>query len=109
MFWHMIQEEEETVDQFVTGLKQKTLCYNYGELSDEFIQDQIIDRCRAVKLQRKLLERGLALTLRDRQEISQAHEASYFQVTKKWALKSKKKMSILLTREDDKSFKTRSN
>ena len=64
MFWRMIQEEDETIDQFVTKLKQKALSCDYGESSDEFIHDQVIDKCHSAALPRKLLERGQSLTLK---------------------------------------------
>ena len=80
---HMFrQEESETIDQFVKRLKQKALSCDYGESSDEFIRDQVIDKCRSVALRRKLLERGQSLTFKQLQEISRAHEASYFQANK---------------------------
>ncbi|CAB4027350.1 Transposon Tf2-6 poly, partial [Paramuricea clavata] len=82
MFRRMSQEESETIDQFVTRLKQKALSCDYGDSSDEFIRDQVIDKCRSVALRRKLLERGQTLTLKQLQEISRAHEASYFQANK---------------------------
>lgn len=82
MFRRMSQEESETIDQFVTRLKQKALSCDYGESSDKFIRDQVIDKCRSVALRRKLLERGQTLTLKQLQEISRAHEASYFQANK---------------------------
>ena len=64
MFRRMSQEESETIDQFVTRLKQKSLSCDYGESSDELIRDQVIDKCRSVALRRKLLERGQTLTLK---------------------------------------------
>ena len=82
MFRRMMQEENETIDQFVTRLKQKSVSCDYGEACDEFIRDQVIDKCRSVALRRKLLEKGQALTLKQLQEISRAHEASYFQANK---------------------------
>ncbi len=78
----MIQEEDETVDQFVIRLKQKVLSCDFGESNDEFIRDQVIDKCHSIALHRKLLERGQTLTLKDFQEISCAHEASHFQASK---------------------------
>ena len=44
MFRRTIQEDDETIYQFVTRLRQKALSCEYGDSSDEFIQVQVIDQ-----------------------------------------------------------------
>lgn len=78
----MIQEENETVDHIVTRPKQKASSFNDADSCDEFIGAQVIDKCRSVALKTKLLEKGQTLTLKDLQDISRAHEVSYFQASK---------------------------
>ena len=54
----MTQEQTESVDQFVTRLKQETEhCHFYN--ADEQIRDQVIEKCRSSHLRRKLLEKGV--------------------------------------------------
>ena len=68
MFRRMSQKENETIDQFITRLKQKALTCDYGDSCDEFIRDQVIDACNSTPLRRKLLEKGHALTLKTLQK-----------------------------------------
>ena len=81
MFRGLYQEEEETVDQFLTRLRRQS--DNCGwDNPDEAIRDQVIDKCRSVLLRRKLLERGTDLTLSRVQDIARTLEAVEIQVRK---------------------------
>ena len=74
MFRGLYQEEEETLDQFLTRLRRQS--DNCGwDNPDEAISDQVIDKCRSVLLRRKLLERGTDLTLSRVQDIVRTLEA----------------------------------
>eukprot|EP00105_Crassostrea_gigas_P012666 XP_011428727.1 PREDICTED: uncharacterized protein LOC105329234 [Crassostrea gigas] len=53
----MTLEPTESVDQFVTRLKQKAQHCNFDN-ADEHIRDQVIGKCKSSHLRRKLLERG---------------------------------------------------
>ena len=49
---------EETVDQFVCRLGQQDASFEFGDREDEYIRDQLIDKCYSAKLRRKFLEKG---------------------------------------------------
>ena len=81
MFRGLFQEEEETVDQFLTRLRRQS--DNCGwDNPDAAIRDQVIDTCMSVLLRRKLLERGTDLTLSRVQDIARTLEAVEIQVRK---------------------------
>ena len=75
-FRMMTQLPTESVDQFVTRLREKADCCEFGETTDENIRDQVIEKCLSNRLRRKLLETGRNLTLYDLQTIARAMEAS---------------------------------
>ncbi|XP_053406612.1 uncharacterized protein K02A2.6-like [Mercenaria mercenaria] len=50
-----IQRESETVEQFSTRLKHLALTCEYGDIKDDMIRDQIVDKCRSHELRRKFL------------------------------------------------------
>ena len=64
IFSETIQLAIETVEQFVTILRQKATC-EFGEATvvDEQIRVQVISKCLSHKLRRKLLQKGRDLTL----------------------------------------------
>ena len=72
----MTQLPTESVDQFVTRLREKADCCEFGETADENIRDQVIEKRLSNRLGRNLLERGRNLTLHDLQTIARAMEAS---------------------------------
>ncbi|XP_056009340.1 uncharacterized protein LOC130051434 [Ostrea edulis] len=76
LFRAMKQSQNETIDQFVTRLRQKAEFCGYGTKTDESIRDQVIEKCSSSVLRRKLLERGKDLTLEKLQTIARALEAS---------------------------------
>ena len=74
MFWQMQQNEGETMDQFVCRLRQKSVSCEFANV-DEAIRDQIIEKCRDVKLCWKFLEKSGTLTLNTFQDTARVHEA----------------------------------
>ena len=73
LFREMQQDGTETVAQFVIRLREVGQHCNYGDLDDQ-IRDQIVQKCRSVKIKRKLLETGSALTLKKAVEIATSYE-----------------------------------
>ena len=71
----MTQEQTESVDQFVTRVKQKAEHCNFFN-ADEQIRAQVIEKCRSSHLRRKLLEKGGDLTLEQTFTIARAFEQS---------------------------------
>nr|XP_022310912.1 uncharacterized protein LOC111116221 [Crassostrea virginica] len=76
----MTQEQTESVDQFVTRLKQKAEHCNFDN-ADEQIRDQVIEKCRSSHLRRKLLEKGGDLTLEQTLTTARAFEQSQQQAS----------------------------
>ena len=74
LFRNMTQQRE-TVDQFVTRLRQRADNCEFTDLAEQ-IRDQVIEKCSSHHLRRKLLERGRDLTLVQLQTIARALEAS---------------------------------
>ena len=75
LFRQIAQESEETVDQFVCRLRQRAINCEFGENENDYIRDQVIDRCYSSKLLRKFLEKEGALTLDDLLRIARSQEA----------------------------------
>ena len=73
-FRAMVQLPSETVDPYITRLRQKAVYCDFHNV-DENIRDQIIEKCYSQRLRRKLLERN-NVTLPQVREIAQAIEAS---------------------------------
>lgn len=69
------QNEGETIAQFVTRLRQLSVDCEFGEQTNEFIRDQVIDKCCSKSLRTKLLAQK-DLTLEGLLDIAQAKEAS---------------------------------
>ena len=57
LFCQITQSSKETIDQFVCQLRQHTASCDFGEQEDEYIRDQLIDKCYSVKLRQKFLEK----------------------------------------------------
>jgi hypothetical protein len=70
----MEQQPSETVELYITRLRQKAIYCNFADV-DENIRDQIIEKCSSKRLRRKLLERH-NVTLQQLREIAQSLEAS---------------------------------
>ena len=45
LYRQITQSSEETVDQFVCRLRQRAASCDFGEREDEYIRDQLIDKC----------------------------------------------------------------
>ena len=75
-FRMMTQSPTESIDQFVTRLREKTDCSQFGETADKNIHYQVTEKCLSNCLRRKRLERGRNLTLNDLQMIARAMEDS---------------------------------
>ena len=76
--WHMFrqleQQVDETVDQYVCRLRQKSLSCDFEKV-DEAIWDQLIEKCRDARLRRKFLEKAGNAKLKEMQDIARAYEA----------------------------------
>ena len=72
------QLANETVEQFVTRLRQKAQTCEFGDAAtvDEQIRDQVISKCLSHELRRKLLQKGRDLTLSQLREIARSMEES---------------------------------
>ena len=65
LFRQISQSSEETVDQFVCRLRERAASCEFGDREDEYIRDQLIDKCYSAKLRRKFLEKEGSVTLND--------------------------------------------
>ena len=75
------QKDGETMAQFVTRLRQLAVDCEFGTDNDDFIRDQVIDKCNSQQLRTKLLAQK-NLTLAMCLEIAAAKEASEQQATR---------------------------
>ncbi|XP_063411616.1 uncharacterized protein K02A2.6-like [Mytilus trossulus] len=90
-FRAMEQKPQETIEQYITRLRQKVIYCNFGNV-DEAICDQVIDKCSSKRLRRKLLERH-NVTLHQLRETAQAMEAAEKQATIEQPIESVNKVS----------------
>ena len=63
------------INQFVCRLRQRAINCEFGENDNDYIRDQVIDRCYSSKLLRKFLEKEGALTLDNLLSIARSQEA----------------------------------
>ena len=75
-FRTMAQLPTESVDQFMTRLRERAEYCEIGNAKDENIRDQVIEKCMSSRLRRKLLEKGRGLTLEQLQNTTRSMEAS---------------------------------
>ena len=77
-FRELSQLPSETVEQFVTRLRQKAQSCEFGDAAavDEQIRDQVISKCLSHNIRRKLLEKEKILTLQQLREIARVMEDS---------------------------------
>ena len=61
LFRNMTQNSDETVDQYITRLRQRVEFCKFGDQANEQIRDQVIEKCVSHHLRRKLLERDKTL------------------------------------------------
>ena len=80
LFRQLTQGSEETVDQFVCRQRQRAATCDFGEREDEYIKDQLIDKCYSAKLRRKFLEKEGGATLNDLLITARAQEAVNLQM-----------------------------
>ena len=80
LFRQISQSSEETVDQFVCRLRQRAASCEFGEREDEYIRDQLIDKCYSAKLRRKFLEKEGSVALNDLLVTARAQEAVNLQM-----------------------------
>ena len=76
LFRNMAQLPNESIDQYVTRLRQKADYCQFEEKIDENIRDQVIEKCLSNGLRTKLLEKGAGLTLSQLQMMARAIEVS---------------------------------
>ena len=69
----MSQQANKTVDQYIIRLRQKAQFCDFANI-DENIRDQVMEKCYSQRLQRKLLDRNIALP--DLRTLAQSLEAS---------------------------------
>ena len=69
------QEMGETVDQFVCRLRQRAASCDFGDNEDDYIRDQVIDKCHSSVIRRKFLEKEGAVSLNDLLRIARSQEA----------------------------------
>lgn len=62
VFRRLEQNSTETMDSFVCRLRQQAKNCEFGTMEDDYIRDQIVDKCFSSQLRRKLLEKE-SLTL----------------------------------------------
>lgn len=55
IFRQAVQEQGESVDSFVSRLKQLAVTCDFGDHKDDFIHDQVIDKCTSTALRIRLL------------------------------------------------------
>ena len=73
------QRESETIEQYVTRLRQKAETCDFNDMEQQ-IRDQVIEKCSSNILRKKFLEKGKDLTLTILREIARAYETSAAQV-----------------------------
>lgn len=72
-FGSIRQLETETIDQYVTGLRQQAVLCDFAD-PDAQLRDQEIEKCRSHKLHTRLLEKGPGLPLDAVQTIARTLE-----------------------------------
>ena len=75
LFRQIAQENSETVDQFVCRFRQRSVSCDFGEQEDDYIRNQVIDKCCSSHMRRKFLEKEGTLTLEDLLRIARSQEA----------------------------------
>ena len=70
-----MQESDGTADKFFCRLRQRAMSCELGENANDYILDQVIDKCSSSNLRRKFLEKEGALTLDNLLRIARSQEA----------------------------------
>ena len=63
LFRQIAQVSDETAEQFVCRLRQRAASCDFRVLEDDYIRDQVIDKCYSSHLRRKFLEQKGSVTL----------------------------------------------
>ena len=71
LFRQIVQKVGETVDQFLCRLRQRAASCDFGDNEDDYIRDQVIDKCHWSVIRRK---EG-AVSLDDLLRIARSQEA----------------------------------
>ena len=79
VFRSIALRDKETVEQFVTRLRQKAKTCEFAD-TDQQVRDQVIEKCFSNVLRQKFLEKGRDLTLKMLREIARSYETSAAQV-----------------------------
>jgi len=75
VFRQVQQRDAESIDQFVTRLRQQADLCSFDNQKDDNIRDQLIDKCRSATLRKQLLEK-CEITLLQALETARAKEAA---------------------------------
>ena len=79
MFRNASQRDDETIEQFITRLRQKAETCKFTKV-EEHIRDQIIEKCNSNALHQKFLEKGKELNLEMLTEIARSYETAAAQI-----------------------------
>ena len=79
VFRNVSQRDDETIEQFITRLKQKAETCEFTKV-EEHIRDQIIEKCSSNVLCQKFLEKGKDLNLEMLREIARSYETAVAQI-----------------------------
>ena len=90
------QTVSETIEQYVTRLRQKAHTCDFGDPCEEQIRDQVISGCVSHNLRLKLLQKGGELTLSQLREIARAMENAEKQAGE---IEGRKEVNRVLSRE----------
>jgi len=75
LFRQLHQRDNESVDQFVTRLRQQADFCSFEDQKDDNIRDQLIDKCKSAILRKQLLEKR-EVTLLQALEMARAKEVA---------------------------------
>ena len=98
VFRNASQRDDETIEQFITRLRQKAETCEFTKV-EEHIRDQIIEKCNSNVLRQKFLEKGKELNLEMLREIARLYETAAAQIenllSPKRSSKKKEKMQTV--------------
>ena len=79
MFKNTSQRNDETIEQFITRLRQKAETCEFTKV-EEHVRHQIIEKCSSNVLRQKFLEKGKELNLEMPREIARSYETAVAQI-----------------------------
>ena len=79
MFRNASQRDDETIEQFITRLRQKAQTCKFTKV-EEHIRDQIIEKCNSNAFRQKFLEKGKELNLEMLRKIARSYETAAAQI-----------------------------